>query len=375
MIRWALVTTTAAAVFVATGWVMLRPSALHADVSQPEQDALDCRVTGRAILPRKLACPNDAVEVRFALDPVCGDGSDRGAIQHLLLRHDLPDGIVPFAGAEQTQAGPSQQNRWSMELSNEINAHVEVGHRVTALRPGVYDLGAATVEITDRQGKVWTSYLTPATLVVNPCGAVPERRPQALYLPLAMSPGCAPAARPTDLVLIVDRSASMGGGGLTGAIGRATRFVDQLDLTVDRMAVLGFDSQVEVLAPLTHDRAVVETALRTLTPRNGTRIDRALHAGVAHLEDGTPAGLRRRALILITDGVQIGPGGDTPVLDAAREARRHGVTVIAIGVGPAPNWPLLRAIADNPPEGVVGQDGSRLDDALHDAVATVRCAR
>lgn len=375
MIRRATVVLAAIAFLAATAWVVLRPSTLLAETSQPDQDAAACRATGRVILPRKLACPNEPVEVRFSLDPVCGDGTDQGAIQHLLLRHDLPSGIVPVAGADHAQAGPGEQNQWSMELTNRVDAHIEAGHSVVALRPGTFELGGATVEITDRQGRIWTSGLTPATLIVSPCETLPDRRPPTLYLPLAMSPGCAPTTRPTDLVLLVDRSASMGGGGLSGAIGRATRFLDQLDLAADRVAVLGFDSRVEVLTPLTHDASAVEAALARLAPRSGTRIDLALRAGVALLGEGGQGDARRRALIVLTDGVQIGPGGDTPVLEAADEARRRHVTVIAIGVGPAPNWPLLRAIADSPPEGFVGRNDSRLDDALLDAVAAVRCTR
>jgi Mg-chelatase subunit ChlD len=129
-----------------------------------------------------------------------------------------------------------------------------------------------------------------------------------------------------------------------------------------------------VLAPLTNDRHQVAAALGRLELRQGTRIDRALTTAVELLRAGDPSGARQRAILLLTDGVQIGPEGDAPVLEAARAARAARARIWAIGLGPGPDQALLRAISENAPE-IIGGDANRLDDAMHDAVAALRCGR
>lgn len=352
------------------------PPPARADAPRPAQEAVGCRAVGRVELPRKLVCVNERIEVRFVLEPVCGDGSDSQAVQHLRIAHDLPAGMVSVAGAEACQTDPAEPGHWSLDLSSRLDGRVEAGHGVMAVRPGVFELGGATVEITDRSGKVWTSRLAPATLVASTCGSQPGARAQPLFLPFVASPGCPPLSRPLDLVLAVDRSASMDGGALTAAVARGAGFLDPLAAGVDRVAVVGFDAQADVVAPLTHDLGAVRAALGALAGGQGTRIERALAAAQGVLEAAGPAAGRRRAVIVLTDGVQIGPGGDGAVVDAAAALQRAGITVVGIGVGPAPNLALLRAISNGPGGLAAGTDvPSRLDDALHDAVAVLRCGR
>lgn len=373
--RRVLVAWVAVAVAMAASLLPPRPPTLRADAPHPSQDGAYCRATGRVVLVHKLVCAQEHVEVRLVIDPICGDGADAGAIRHLRVSHDLPPGIVSVAGSEQCQTDPGQLTHWSTDLPTQSAAHIEIGHIIEPIQPGVYELGGASVEITDRTGAIWTTPLTPATLVVAACGSLPEERPQPIYLPYTASPGCPAASRPTDLALVIDRSASMDGGGLSDAVRQATGFMQQLDPAIDRVAVLGFDSQVDVLAPLTNDRSQVAAALSGLEMRQGTRIDRALSVAVELLRAGDPSGIRQRAILLLTDGVQIGPGGDGPVLEAARVARAAHVRIWAIGLGPGPNQSLLRAIADRAPGLIASGDANRLDDVMHDAVAALRCGR
>lgn len=372
--RRAPVALAVVAVLAAAGLLPPRPLALKADAPRPMQDGPFCRAPGKVVLVRKLVCDDELVEVRLVTDPVCGDGTDAGAIRHLRVSHDLPSGLVSFAGSDQCQTEPGQLTHWSTELSVGVGSHIEVGHVIRPTQPGVYELSGASVDITDRSGTIWRTRLAAATLVVTPCGAQPEDRPRPVYLPYAVSPGCSAASRPTDLVLLIDRSASMDGGGLADAVRQATGFMQQLDLAIDRVAVVGFDGRVDVLAPLTNDRHQVAAALGRLELRQGTRIDRALTTAVELLRAGDPSGARQRAILLLTDGVQIGPEGDAPVLEAARAARAARARIWAIGLGPGPDQALLRAISENAPE-IIGGDANRLDDAMHDAVAALRCGR
>lgn len=366
----------ALAASAAVAELRLHPGEARAEGPRPAQDGAACRAVGRVELARKLVCAHERVEVRFVLDPSCGDGSDAEAIQHLRLVHDLPPGVVSVAGAEVCQTDPATPSHWSVELSNRADGRIEVGHAVMAERPGVFELGQAVVEITDRRGTVWRSKLVAATLVASACSSQPGARPQPLYLPFVASTGCPAQSRPLDLVVAVDRSASMAGGAAAAAVARATGFLDQLAAGVDRVAVIGFDARADLVVPLTTDPAAVRAGLDRLDHGQGTRIERALAAAGAVFDADGPAAGRRRAVLVLTDGVQIGPGGDAVVIEAAAALQRRGVTVVGVGVGPAPNLTLLRAISNGPLGPTAGGDGAtRLDDALHDAVSTVRCGR
>ncbi|WP_067500892.1 VIT domain-containing protein [Actinoplanes sp. TFC3] len=145
-----------------------------------------------------------------------------------------------------------------------------------------------------------------SSAVVVPDAGTAEGTVQLVVLPPA-SPSTAP--RPKDVVLLLDRSGSMGGWKMVAARRAAARVVDTLT-NGDRFAVLTFDHQVghpddlgSGLSDATdrHRFRAVEHLARA-EARGGTELLTPLRDGLALLSDVKD---RDRVLVLVTDG-QVG---------------------------------------------------------------------
>ncbi|HEU4350058.1 MAG TPA: VIT domain-containing protein [Actinoplanes sp.] len=172
------------------------------------------------------------------------------------------------------------------------------------------------------------------------------------------------ARRPKDVVLLLDRSGSMGGWKMVAARRAAARVVDTLTGD-DRFAVLTFDHQVD--RPSGLDEGLVEATdrhrfravehLSRADARGGTELLAPLRAGLSLL-----AGSKRdRVLVLVTDG-QVGNEDQilhevTPLIGPTR--------VHTIGIDRAVNAGFLgrlAALGAGRTELVESED--RLDEAM-----------
>jgi Ca-activated chloride channel family protein len=156
------------------------------------------------------------------------------------------------------------------------------------------------------------------------------------------------AERPRDVVLVLDRSGSMGGWKMVAARRAAARIVDSLN-EADRFAVLAFDNVIDTPSTLPSDslssaadrnrfRAV--EFLAKLDARGGTEMAAPLRRAADLL--GTGYRDRERILVLVTDG-QVG-NEDQILRDLARTLR--GARVFALGVDRAVNAGFLARLAD-----------------------------
>jgi Ca-activated chloride channel homolog len=198
--------------------------------------------------------------------------------------------------------------------------------------------------------------------------AVPDEsaeQPEGVYQLVVLPPAEGAAPRPKDVVLLLDRSGSMGGWKMVAARRAAARVVDTLT-AADRFAALTFDHQVEHpddlpagLAEATdrHRFRAVEH-LAKATARGGTELLSPLTEGLRLLQAGEG---RDRVLVLVTDG-QVGNEDQivhdvTPLIGSTR--------IHTIGIDRAVNAGFLgrlAALGAGRAELVESED--RLDEAM-----------
>ncbi len=153
---------------------------------------------------------------------------------------------------------------------------------------------------------------------------------------------------PVALALVIDRSGSMGGAPLEHAKLAARQAVRAL-LPGDRVAVVAFDHDVDVVVPSTavgQDRRAIEAAIGAIHSGGTT----ALHAGWVQgyteaLRHLAPKGLNR--IVLLSDGLaNVGITDPAAIARDVRDATDAGVGTSTIGLGRSFDEHLLRHLAD-----------------------------
>ena len=152
-----------------------------------------------------------------------------------------------------------------------------------------------------------------------------------------------------DIVLCVDVSRSMLAEDLSpNRLARAKRDIESLLGTLgggDRVALVAFAGEADLLVPLTHDVATVRSALEPLDWDSvfigGSDLAKAIRKGLEAAEDSS-AKLASASIVLLTDGED----HERKARDAARAAASEGVSVHAIGYG-SPRGAKITAPGDD----------------------------
>ncbi|MFD3688896.1 VWA domain-containing protein [Nocardiopsis sp. NPDC058631] len=154
------------------------------------------------------------------------------------------------------------------------------------------------------------------------------------------------ARPPATLQVVLDRSGSMGGSRLEGAVRALRGLVDRLAPS-DNFGVVSFDDQARVeipSGPLT-DRAEAHRRIRALRAGGGTDLSSGLLRGVQ--EARRAGGERGATLLLISDGhANQGVTAHDLLRQVASDAYAHGVTTTTLGYGLGFDEALLGAVAD-----------------------------
>jgi len=230
---------------------------------------------------------------------------------------------------------------------------------------------------TSRATSTATSSATPTATDT----ASPTAKPRPIYLPLALHERCDPTQQRIDVVLVIDASTSMseltraGRTKIAAALSATQAFLDllQLDPLGDQAAIVTFNSDAWILAPLSSDRSDLDAALDAVTLGQKTRLDRAVAVGAQALADST----RRRpgnepVLVLLTDG----RANPVPIEAAVAEAemtKAGGVTVFTIGLGEDIDAEGLAAMASMASGFLRAPDAEDLAEAYAEVARSIPC--
>ena len=151
---------------------------------------------------------------------------------------------------------------------------------------------------------------------------------------------------PATLQIVLDRSGSMGGGRLAGAVTALVGLVDRLAPT-DNFGLVSFDTQAVVEVPTgpLKDKDAVRRRIRGLVPGGGTDLSSGLLRGIQ--EARRAGGERGATLLLISDGHANHGVTDHDLLrQVTADAYGHAVTTTTLGYGLGYDEALLGAVAD-----------------------------
>jgi len=147
---------------------------------------------------------------------------------------------------------------------------------------------------------------------------------------------------PLDVAIVVDTSGSMEGAPLAAAKTAAKAFIAELRPN-DRVALIRFGNDVQLVQDFTADRALVSGAIDALVAQGNTVLYSATVQAATQIA-ASPAS--RRAVILLSDGADFG-GRSTATRDEAIYASASsGVPFFVIAQGSDLDRPYLQQLAD-----------------------------
>ena len=163
-------------------------------------------------------------------------------------------------------------------------------------------------------------------------------------LELQMSDAPGEGRAPLSIALVIDRSGSMGGEKLAVAK-ECARYLTRRLTGEDRIALVSYDDEVDLVAPLAHvDAPALDAALAGIFPRGSTNLSGGWLKGLEEIGRAPDAGVRR--VLLLTDGRANAGITDAAKLVSIASGAKDKAATTTIGFGADFDEDLLAAIAD-----------------------------
>ena len=153
---------------------------------------------------------------------------------------------------------------------------------------------------------------------------------------------------PLDVALVFDRSGSMRGEPMEAALQGAHDAIDLLGVG-DRITIVTFDNQVQLVAPLTtieEDRDALHAAVDEIVVRGSTALHAGWVEGAQALADALDPNRFARVLLLTDGHANVGETDPTVIAQDVAQLRAHGITTSTIGLGRRFSEDLLTAMSE-----------------------------
>lgn len=151
---------------------------------------------------------------------------------------------------------------------------------------------------------------------------------------------------PLNLALVIDRSGSMGGEKLSYAR-KAARFLAAELTERDRLAIVTFDEEVEVLVPSQPVRnpQLFISAINTIHSGGGTDLFDGWLAGAMQVANHLDAAAMNRVLLLSDGEANVGVVDSSEIAGKVAGLSQRGISTSAFGLGSGFDEDLMGAIA------------------------------
>jgi Ca-activated chloride channel family protein len=153
--------------------------------------------------------------------------------------------------------------------------------------------------------------------------------------------------QPVNLVIVLDRSGSMGGDKIVQAREAAVEALRRLDRR-DVFSVVIYDHEVSTLiSPQSPtDAAWLERQIRGISARGNTALFAGVSQGAAELRKNLERSGYVHRVLLLSDGMaNVGPSSPDDLGRLGTALRREGISVTTVGLGDGFNEDLMTALA------------------------------
>ena len=167
-----------------------------------------------------------------------------------------------------------------------------------------------------------------------------------VMLELAAPPAASVKRAPLDVAVVLDRSGSMIGEPLE-AVTSATAQLLRLAGPDDRIAVVAFDGNVQLVLPLAHHEPdAAGRAVRAVQSGGSTNLSGGWLKGLELLTAAPRDGALRRIIVLTDGHANAGITGPEQLVPLIKSGYGQGVTTSLVGFGEGYDEQLLAALAD-----------------------------
>ena len=151
---------------------------------------------------------------------------------------------------------------------------------------------------------------------------------------------------PLDVALVIDRSGSMAGEPIEAVTQAVARLIRQAGPN-DRIGVVSFDSDVQIVLPLGRhtDQSAIDAVL-AIGPGGSTNLSGGWFSGRQMLAESPREGALRRVVVLTDGRANAGVRGTDALADMVSGGRVDSITTSFIGFGNDFDEELLAALAD-----------------------------